>query len=163
MCQPWFWGENCIHSFIYVFTYSTSISVILEAQGTWRLLTVHLHILPPPPLSQVTQTWFCHIIPKMAFEKSSVASYQSSYSLSGCCVGFRTIFCLLELYALGSLFFWWPLAHSFNWIVFYIFTQEQQFYEEISLSPILLSLSTVSLPEGTHLFPPVSFSFTYHS
>lgn len=147
----------CVHLFNKHFSYSWS---------SGDLETVDCppsHFYRPPPYLKLPRLGFCHIIPKMAFEKSSVASYQSSYSLSGCSVGFRTIFCLLELYALGSLFFWWPVAHSFNWIVFYIFTQEQRFYEEISLSPILLSLSTVSLPEGTHLFPPVSFSFTYHS
>ena len=70
MCQPWFWGENCIHSFIYVFTYSTSISVILEAQGTWRLLTVHLHIFTPHISS------YQDLVSAILFQKWPLRSHQ---------------------------------------------------------------------------------------
>ena len=104
----WFWGEHCIHSFIWVIICSINISGTFEAQVTWK----QNGNSPLPPfhpilfMRQGPETWFLLSIPKPIFWRFSVTSFQSCCCSSGWAslqVWARlTIFCLLGLYAVGS-------------------------------------------------------------
>lgn len=92
------WGRKlysliylCGHLFNKHFRYSGS------SGGMETVDCLPPHFLPPTSYLKLLRLGFCHIIPKMGFQRSSMTSDQSSCSSSGSSVGLVLIEHLLPL------------------------------------------------------------------
>lgn len=169
MYQPWFWGENCIHSFIYVFTIQQAFQVFLKLRGhgdCWLSTSTFFTPAPLPHPRYISS--YRDLVSAILFQKWPFRGHQWLLPIQLLLIWLFCRFGLdwassasLELYALGLLFSWWPLAVALTELSS-IFTQDQRFYEEISLVPFYCLLALFFTWRNSP-FPPVSFSFTYHS